>query len=135
MNEYLQRLDDLQASLGRCTRQGVRGQQVGWRNLQERLRRVRPRVLLELKREELELARQRLEEKSRRKLQDLSTRLAVSNAKLKLLGPEQVLARGYSITMDAASGAVIRSAAEVKAGQRLRTKLKNGEIGSRVEGE
>ncbi len=135
VNEYLQRLDDLQASLGRCTRQGVRGQQVGWRNLQERLRRVRPRVLLELKREELELARQRLEEKSRRKLQDLSTRLAVSNAKLKLLGPEQVLARGYSITMDAASGAVIRSAAEVKAGQRLRTKLKNGEIGSRVEGE
>jgi len=43
-----------------------------------------------------------------------------------------VLSRGYSITMDAASGEILREARRVKAGQRLRTWLKNGEIISRA---
>jgi len=52
---------------------------------------------------------------------------------LRLLSPEQVLARGYSITTDAATGKVLRNAAEVKAGQRLRTRLKKGDVGSVAE--
>jgi len=51
---------------------------------------------------------------------------------LNLLGPEQVLSRGYSITMDAASGKVLRDAAKIKAGQKLKTRLKSGEIHSEV---
>ena len=54
-------------------------------------------------------------------------------ARLHLLGPEQVLARGYSITADAATGKVLREAGEVKAGQRLKTRLKAGEVFSEVE--
>jgi exodeoxyribonuclease VII large subunit len=50
-----------------------------------------------------------------------------------LLGPEQVLARGYSITMDAATGKVIRRARDVGSGQHLRTRVKEGEVSSRVE--
>jgi exodeoxyribonuclease VII large subunit len=53
--------------------------------------------------------------------------------RLRLLGPEQVLARGYSITMDAATGRVLRDAGEVKAGQRLKTRLKAGEVFSKAE--
>jgi exodeoxyribonuclease VII large subunit len=53
-------------------------------------------------------------------------------ARLRLLGPEQVLSRGYSITMDAATGKVLRDAATVKQGQRLRTRLKTGEVVSRA---
>jgi exodeoxyribonuclease VII large subunit len=49
------------------------------------------------------------------------------------LGPEQVLSRGYSITTDAASGKVLRDAKKVKAGQKLKTRLKNGEIISKAE--
>jgi exodeoxyribonuclease VII large subunit len=52
--------------------------------------------------------------------------------RLNSLGPEQVLARGYSITTDAASGKVLRDAATVKAGQKLKTRLAKGEIFSRV---
>jgi exodeoxyribonuclease VII large subunit len=52
---------------------------------------------------------------------------------LHLLGPEQVLARGYSITMDAASGKVLRDAQRVQSGQRLKTRLQAGEILSRAE--
>jgi exodeoxyribonuclease VII large subunit len=50
-----------------------------------------------------------------------------------VLGPEQVLARGYSITTDAASGEVLRDAAKVKAGQKLRTRLQKGQLASNVE--
>ena len=53
--------------------------------------------------------------------------------RLRLLAPENVLARGYSITTDAATGKVIRAASEVQVGQRLKTKLKQGEVRSTVE--
>ena len=46
---------------------------------------------------------------------------------------DQVLARGYSITTDTASGKVLRDAATVSAGQALTTRLANGEIFSRVD--
>ncbi|HEY1490871.1 MAG TPA: exodeoxyribonuclease VII large subunit, partial [Verrucomicrobiae bacterium] len=49
------------------------------------------------------------------------------------LGPEQVLARGYSITTDAATGTILRSSAGVKAGQKVKTRLTDGEFSSRVE--
>ena len=54
-------------------------------------------------------------------------------ARLKLLSPENVLARGYSITMDAASGRVLRAATETHPGQKLKTKLMSGEVRSVVE--
>jgi exodeoxyribonuclease VII large subunit len=54
--------------------------------------------------------------------------------RLNSLGPEQVLARGYSITTDAASGKVLRDAAKVKAGTEVEnTAGKRGEISSRAE--
>jgi len=52
---------------------------------------------------------------------------------LRLLGPEQVLSRGYSITMDAASGKIIRRAKDAQRGQGLRTRVKEGEIRSVIE--
>jgi len=42
-------------------------------------------------------------------------RFEATEARLRLLGPEQVLSRGYSITMDAATGKVLRAAKDVKA--------------------
>ena len=60
-------------------------------------------------------------------------RFEAITTRLRLLGPEQVLARGYSITMDAATGKVLRDAAAVNAGRKLRTRLAKGEVFSRVE--
>ena len=48
------------------------------------------------------------------------------------LDPAAVLSRGYSITYDAA-GAVLRDAANVKEGERLRTRLAKGEVLSEVK--
>jgi exodeoxyribonuclease VII large subunit len=80
------------------------------------------------------LAEQRLREQGRRLLEARRAQLDALAARLRLLGPEQVLARGYSITSDAARGKVLRAADEVKPGQRLRTRLKTGEILSQAEG-
>ncbi len=55
--------------------------------------------------------------------------------RLRLLGPEQVLARGYSITFDAATGKIIGSARETRPGQELKTRLKTGEVRSIVTRE
>jgi exodeoxyribonuclease VII large subunit len=108
---WIQRLDDLQSGLSRCARHGARHSQIVLRNLSERLHRIRPSQFLKQRREQL------------RQIQK----------QLNLLGPEQVLSRGYSITMDAASGKVLRDAAKIKAGQKLKTRLAKGEVSSKVE--
>ena len=133
LNESLQRLDDLQTGLLRCARQGTRDRTVAWRNLTDRLLRVRPAQLLKQRRETLTLGGRRLRELMRAGLQKDKDSFAAAAARLRLLGPEQVLARGYSITMDAESGTVLRDAKKVKAGQRLKTRLIRGEILSRME--
>jgi exodeoxyribonuclease VII large subunit len=134
-NEWSQRLDDLTNSLIRCTRKGVRDQTSAWRTLIDRLSRVRPANLLKQRREVLELASQRLHDQARHRLNDLRTRLATLNAQLDLLSPEQVLARGYSITMDAATGTVLRDASNASPRQLLTTRLGKGQLQSRVEAQ
>jgi exodeoxyribonuclease VII large subunit len=133
LNEWLQRLDDLQGGLLRCVNQGARQRRLAWRHLSDRLLRVRPAVLLKQRREVVQQARQHLRERAQLRLRETRSRLETARARLLLLGPEQVLARGYSITMDAESGDVLREAAKAKPGQQLRTRLKTGQIRSRVE--
>jgi exodeoxyribonuclease VII large subunit len=111
LEETLQRLDDLRGSLSRCAIHGVRRTQMNWQQLALRLNQVRPA----------------------NRLKDLKAALSRAEARLRLLGPEQVLSRGYSITTDAASGKILRDAKQVKTGQRLNTRLKTGEMTSVVE--
>jgi exodeoxyribonuclease VII large subunit len=133
LNELLQRLDDLQAGLLRCTRQGTKERQVAWQNLATRLLRVRPAQLLRQRRESLVVNQRRLCESAHVHLRNGRNRFEATEARLRLLGPEQVLSRGYSITMDAATGKVLRAAKDAKAGQHLKTRLKAGEVLSRVD--
>ncbi len=103
---WQQRLDELQADVSRCLRHRARHSQIVLQNLAERLHRIRPSQFLKQRREQLRQIQRRLD----------------------ALGPEQVLSRGYSITMDAASGKVLRHAGTIKAGQKLKTRLKTGEV-------
>jgi exodeoxyribonuclease VII large subunit len=111
LNASLQHLDDLQNNLSRCAKYGMRHSQIVLRNLSERLHRIQPSQFLKQRREQL------------RQIQK----------QLNLIGPKQVLSRGYSITMDAATGKVLRDAAKVRGGQKLKTRLKAGEIFSEVQ--
>jgi exodeoxyribonuclease VII large subunit len=131
--DWLQRLDDLQAGLLRCAKQGVRRHRVAWRNLTDRLSRVRPTLLVKQRREVFQQAELRFREQAQHRLRELKTKAASFEARLRLLGPEQVLARGYSITMNGDTGEVVRQPDAVRAGQVLKTRLKVGELRSRVE--
>ena len=133
LNEQLQRLDDLQTGLRRQTKQGVNECFVNWKNVTARLRQVRPKELLKQRRELLRASQRRLGERARMQFKNYQTSLAAAESRLRLLGPEQVLARGYSITLDAATGKVLRNAAQVTAGQRLKTRLQQGDVFSRTE--
>lgn len=62
-------------------------------------------------------------------LQRAGGALREQTARLKLLNPYAVLERGYSITTDAA-GHVVRRAADVHPGERLSTRLADGEVAS-----
>jgi exodeoxyribonuclease VII large subunit len=133
LNEQLQRLDDLQTGLLRQTKQGVRERQVICQNLATRLRQVRPKQFLKQRREVLKATQKRLRELARVQFKNCKSSLEATESRLRLLGPEQVLSRGYSITMDAVSGKVLRDAAKIQAGQKIKTRLKAGAVFSEVQ--
>jgi exodeoxyribonuclease VII large subunit len=104
-----------------------------WSSLAQRFLRVRPSQALAQRRDDLlEMAR-RLPEAAQRVWRDHQNRWTHADARLRLLSPLSVLDRGYSITTDAVSGRVIRSVTDVRAGQRLATRVQTGEIQSVVE--
>jgi exodeoxyribonuclease VII large subunit len=90
-------------------------------------------TLLRQRREVFEQEKSRLREQVRHALRERQNQLSTLQTRLRLLGPDQVLSRGYSITMNAATGKVLRSANDVKIGERLKTRLKSGEVLSRAE--
>jgi len=129
----LQRLDDLQVGLLRCAKQGVRDGRAVWKSSAGRLMRLRPVQVFARRRETLLRSVRRLQERMGTRLEGRRNGFTSLEARLRLLGPEQVFARGYSITMDAASGKVLRDARVVRSGQKLKTRLKSGEVFSQAE--
>ncbi len=134
VQEHQQYLDDLQTTLLRCVQQGWRGWRITWENLRQRLVQLRPSQVLVQRRQALRELSRRLGEQSRRHLEAFRYSTGQLEVRLRLLSPDNVLQRGYSITMDQATGRVIRAAQEARAGQKLKTKLKDGELRSIVEG-
>jgi exodeoxyribonuclease VII large subunit len=53
--------------------------------------------------------------------------------RLVALSPDAVLSRGYSITQDAESGAVLRSSDSTAVNRRIRVRLASGRLGARVD--
>ena len=111
LDDSLQRLDDLQSGLLRNLKTAARSRNLVLQNLAGRFLRAKPSQVLKARQEFLKQLEKRLN----------------------LLGPEQVLARGYSITTDAASGKVLRDATKVKSGQKLKTRLAKGEVFSTTQ--
>jgi exodeoxyribonuclease VII large subunit len=133
LNQRLQRLDDLQTRLSRRVRRDLQKLQLAARNLALRLGRVRPSQALARRGELLRQTHHRLREQAARQLHTRRQQCDALSARLRLLSPDQVLSRGYSITLDAASGEIIRATQSTRPGQKLKTKLKSGEVRSIVE--
>lgn len=110
LQERAQRLDDAGAALTREAKAHLRERRHRLTQATLRLQPLKPVAQLAVRR----------------------AQLAALLDRLRLLAPENVLARGYSITTDAATGRVIRHVGQVKAGQTLRTRVRAGEFESIV---
>lgn len=100
--------------------------------LQSSLARTSPSARLPVEREALRRRRAALSSATAALLARRRASLAAATAQLGALSPLRTLERGYSITLDAATGAVLTSAQQAPAGTRLRTRLRHGELESEV---
>jgi exodeoxyribonuclease VII large subunit len=76
---------------------------------------------------------ERLERLLRERIARLHAALDQRTRRLEALSPELVLARGYSITTDAASRHVLRDANDTEAGREIVVTLARGELAAQVE--
>lgn len=127
-----QRLDEASAALVRNLRRELLERARRNQVLQQRLQAARPSAMLARRRREWAEWRRRLPAAALQQLRALRHEWMQRDSALRLLSPENVLDRGYSITFDATSGRVVRNAGEVTTGDRLRTRLKGGEVESEV---
>lgn len=68
-----------------------------------------------------------------RKILDLAkSKFTLSEVRVKAADPATTLAKGYSLTLDAA-GKFIRNASQLKAGDKMTTRLRDGEVSSVVQ--
>jgi exodeoxyribonuclease VII large subunit len=105
--------------------------------LRERARRLTAAATARLARSRTNLAGRRAAERLERALAkrfDIATsRLDHRRQQLIAFSPESVLARGYSITQDAETGAVLRSSTATAIKRKVRIRLAAGQLGARVE--
>jgi exodeoxyribonuclease VII large subunit len=105
--------------------------------LRDRSRRLGSAALARLTRSRNALASRRAADRLERALSErfaAATRgLEHRRQRLVALSPDGVLSRGYSITQDADSGAVLRSSAATAADRKLRIRLASGRLAARVE--
>ena len=92
----------------------------------------RPDRLLQAKRAELAVLEMRLRRSLSANVEFRKSRVTELANVIRLLGPQQTLERGYSITLDA-RGNVIRSVQDLEPGDRIQTKLADGAAKSVVE--
>ena len=131
LQDHAQTLDRLETGLHRAMQKKSQ-QQITYLEQQRR------RLLLSSPNMKLKQYQQELTGQARRYQQAIQALLSSSSAKLTELSrgmnavnPLQVLTRGYSITYDT-DGNILRTSAEVKTGQKIRTKLPDGNIESTV---
>ena len=98
-----------------------------------RLQMASPRQRLAVERHRLADHKRRLADLVRGGLARRRELVRARAGQLDALSPLRVLERGYSITMDWASGSVITDPGSVTGGQRLRTRLAGGELLSTAE--
>ena len=105
--------------------------------LRERARRLSAAAAVRLTRVGTTLAGRRAVERLERALTKrfdvATTMLAHHRQQLIAFSPESVLARGYSITQDAETGAVLRSSSATAVKRKVRIRLASGRLGARVE--
>jgi len=130
--QQIQRLDELSSRLLLRIRQHIMAKQSGLTHLVKRLETQHPRRQILLQKDQLNARELRLLRAVKQQLAGCQNRFALSAAKLDSISPLKTLDRGYSITRDDKTHALIKSVASVKTGQKIRVQLSDGELSADV---
>jgi exodeoxyribonuclease VII large subunit len=132
LHRFVQRLDDATLRLDTALAAQLHLRQNRAAELAAAVLHRDPRPNLAHAREHLADFRARLERTIERLIESFASRLSSLDARLQALSPLAVLDRGYALVLSA-EGALIRSAAQLSADDRLTTQLADGWFTSRVE--
>lgn len=131
LQEAEQTLDDMEAALPSV----ITGRLRDWSDVltekQQTLARFHPVKLLAEAGHRVELSAHRLKQSALHRLERLTDRIESREAALRTLGPDGVLSRGFSFTMNA-DGRVVTDAETLSAGDEIITRLARGSVRSRV---
>lgn len=128
-----ERLLALQVRLREAGRRAIAEPHTHLRELRARLQISAPATLIERRTLLLGGLQERLRSAQQRRLEQRAAQLSVLARTLHAVSPLATLERGYAIVRDAASGALVRSVAQTRAGQMLDLRLTDGEVGVRIE--
>jgi exodeoxyribonuclease VII large subunit len=126
LREHTQRLDLIGEAMRRAAALALQQRSARLRHAMAVVAAHRPAPLVAMLRGRLSQASVQLQETMLRKLSQQRGRLEGVVALLQTLSPDATLARGYSITFDA-KGGVVRSARELKPGDAIRSRFRDGE--------
>jgi len=127
-----QRMDDLATQLSSGAREQLRALEDRLVESHQTLTQHHPRVLINEAAHQMETQATRLRQTLEHRLVRMEDRLAARTDLLRHIGPESILARGFSYTMTA-DGQSLRHAKKVKPGDKLITRLHEGTVQSVVE--
>jgi len=132
LRRLTQQLDDLGFRMEASISGSIRTRQREVGELAADVLHHEPRQMLARVRERLGVSETRIERSVERTVRRASAGMEALDARLRSLSPLAVLERGYALVMSK-EGAVIRSVAQVAKGDRVRTRLSDGEFGSNVD--
>ncbi len=131
LREAAQRIDHRTSELHDAIRNAIERRHGHLHELSTRLAAVQPIRRIALDTERISNLRQRLRASGRYCLDRSAAKCAAASERLRLLGPQSTLERGYSITLDSA-GRILRSAKGITEGTELTTRLADGRLRSIV---
>jgi len=130
LREAGQRLDSLADALQSCARNKLNQLRTLSQHHRDYLRGMRPERILTQSAENLSKLRRRLNAASLRELSRNQNAFEQTSHLLHSLSPKATLQRGFSMTFEAESGKLLKSAHSITPGTRLRTTLADGEVDS-----
>ncbi len=133
LQAHAQRLDDLGEGLKSYSRRRLESIGTQLHQLGRHLNTVRPLERVRRLQKNNDQLFQQLQSRLRNRCQLFHERIEALRIRLELLSPTQVLKRGYSMTWNATTGRLVRTAQDAAEGDKLSTRLGIGEIESIVE--
>ena len=127
-----QKADQIETRLFQLLRWTVEHHRAHTNRLASLLQAYRPAQVVARRRTEIAGVQTRLENAARYQLERAQQKLLSLERSIALLGPEQTLQRGYSITRKP-TGEILQRSEDLKPGDEILTRLAEGEVRSRVE--